>query len=84
MIYIFKFGFFNKSILYGWHKKELYRLPQVIGKRFYPLKKLNQIDVNNRKGYLVGSQRKSLAQLENITIFIDKKIQTIKDDDCPF
>jgi len=40
MIIKFTYGFNFNDVSYGWLKKELYRLPQNIGQRFYPLKKM--------------------------------------------
>lgn len=68
------------GILFGWKDKQLYRLPQMIGLRFYPLKKCGTWD----KGYIVARKRKSIKQLEAMTIFINFEHQLIKDKDCPF
>ena len=85
MIISFTYGFKHNSILYGWKSKKLYRLPQMIGKRFYPIKTLDLKKWNNDSiGYLVGSNRKSLDQLKSMTIFINQNINEIKDNDCPF
>ena len=77
----YKYGFRFDGKLYGWKNKQLYRLPQIIGKRFYSLKKCGKwMD----KGYYLGSQRKSHDQLEAMTCFIDHEIEEIKDSDVPF
>ena len=80
----YKYGFNFNGILYAWKSKNLFRLPQMIGKRFYPLKELKIIKVGNRKGYLVGCKRKSVEQLKDMTVFINYEHQEIKDSDCPF
>ncbi len=72
------------GVLYGWKDKELYRLPQHIGQRFYPLKKVNLIDVGRKKGYLIRGKRKTINQLEEITTPINFVHQKIEDKDCPF
>lgn len=87
MIINYKYGFDFEGILYGWkpnEKLKLYRMPQMIGKRFYPLKELKLIDVGNTKGFYVGSKKKSIAQLKDMTVFINYKYQVISDKDCPF
>ena len=84
MIISFKFGFKFNGILYGFNDKKLYRLPQMIGLRFYPLLELPQINVGNTKGYLVGSKRKSMIQIKSMTHFINENIEIINDSDCPF
>ncbi len=80
MIIKYKYGFEFEKKLYGWKDKQLYRLPQMIGQRFYPLK----LCAKYEKGYFLGAKRKSFAQLESMTVFIDKEVQQIKDKDCPF
>jgi len=80
----FKYGFFYKDFLYGWHEKELYRLPLESGKRHYPLKKLTTIDVGKQKGYRCKRDKLSMLRLKDMSIVIDKKISVIKDKDFPF
>lgn len=84
MIINYKYGISFDGILYGWKDKKLYRLPQMIDKRFYPLKELKLIEVGNKQGYNLNRKKKSLPQLEAMTVFIDKEVQTISDLDCPF
>lgn len=84
MVIKYIYGFKFDGILYGWKDKNLYRLPQTIGKRFYPLKELKEIEVGKKKGYLVGCKRKSISQLKDMTVFINFEYQAIKDSDCPF
>lgn len=87
MIVKYKYGFSYNDILYGWNEKyELFRLSQMIGKRFYPLKKLELIEWNKgvSKGYLVGTKRKSKLQLKAMTIFINHECQEIEDLKMPF
>lgn len=84
MIINYKYGFKFDGILYGWKDQKLCRLPQMIGKRFYPLKELNIIDVGNQKGYNINRKKKSLNQLKDMTVFINYDYQLIKDKDCPF
>ena len=81
MIIRYKYGIIHNGIIYGWYDKKLYRLPQMIGKRYYPLLELTKW---SNKGYHIGKVKKSFAQLESMTIFIDKEIQQIKDSSCPF
>lgn len=82
MILNFKYGLEFNGIIYGWKDKELYRLPQMIGKRFYPLKKCGTCFEGN--GYLLLGKRKSIKQLESMTILINKKISKVVSSDCPF
>lgn len=84
MIIDYKYGFDFDGILYGWKDKKLYRLPQMINKRFYPIKELTLINVGNQKGYNINRKKKSIRQLQDMTIFINYKHQVIKDKDCPF
>ena len=84
MILKFKFGVTFEGINYGWKDKKLFRLPQYIGNRFMPLKELKLIKVGNKKGYNLNKKKKSLDQLESMSIFINQEIQLIKDKDCPF
>jgi len=81
MIIRYKYGFRFDAKLYGWKNKELYRLPQIIGTRFYPLKKCGKW---SDKGYYLGSKRKSHTQLLSMTCFINFETEQIKDSDVPF
>jgi hypothetical protein len=81
MIIRYTYGFEYNGILYGWKEKELYRLPQMIGKRFYPLRKCGEWD---DKGYYLGADRKSFAQLKSMTVFINQEVHEIESSDVPF
>jgi hypothetical protein len=81
MIIKFRYGFYYNEILFGWSKQKLYRLPQMIGTRFYPLKAVKQ----NKSGlYYISDRLKSKKQLEFMTVVIDKEVQLIRDADVPF
>ena len=87
MIINYTYGFKFDDILYGWKPNEklrLFRLPQMIDKRFYPLKEIPIIDVGKGKGFLVSRKRKSVNQLKDMTVFINFKHQEISGKDCPF
>lgn len=81
MIIKFKYGFYHENILFGWSEKRLYRLPQMIGNRFYPLKEVKQ----NKAGlYYIYDRLKSKAQLEFMAVVINQEVQLIRDKDLPF
>ena len=84
MIIKYKYGFEFNGFLYGWKDKELHRLPIFKDKKTLTFKKLKKIKVGNHFGYNVGRVKKSIKQLESMTIFINYELQTIKDKDCPF
>jgi hypothetical protein len=85
MIIKYKYGFFFKNVIYGFKDKKVFRLPQMIGKRFYPLLEIKLRKVGNKEGYLLyGNRYKSLKQIESMAVVIDKEVQLIKDSDCPF
>jgi hypothetical protein len=81
MITTYTYGFKYKNVLYGWLNKKLYRMPQNIGKRFYPLLEVKKWE---NKGYRVGRDKKSFKQLEYMTVFINHEVQEIKSKDLPF
>ena len=82
---LFLYGFEHKGFLYGWYKKELYRLPSESGIKNYSLKKLEMIKVGRQKGYRCKRDKLSLVQLRDKTIFINKKIYRVQNNkDCPF
>lgn len=80
MIINFKYGFEYDGFLYGWNNKDLYRLPSKSGNKSYGLKKLDSIIVGNGVGYRIKKQKLSIKQLKEMTIFIDKEYQIIKDN----
>lgn len=75
----FKYGFQHENFIYGWHKKELYRLPSLSGNRSYGLKKLDIIKVGNLLGYRIKGQKFSINQLKDKTVFINKNYTIITD-----
>ena len=81
----FKYGFEHKEFIFGWHKKELYRLPSESEKRNYPMKKLSIIKVGKQDGYRIKRDKFSLGQIQKMTIFIDKRIYPVENkQDTPF
>jgi len=88
MIINYKFGFKHNEILFGFKEKKLYRLPQMIGLRFYGLKEVplrkEKIGGSDWEGYLLRGARKSKQQVKSMTVFIDFVHQEINDKDCPF
>ena len=80
----FKYGFEHKGFVFGWHQKQLYRLPSANGK-CYPLKKLNEIKVGKQIGYRIRRDKFSLRQLQAKTILIYRNIFIAeKNNDLPF
>lgn len=85
MMLRFKYGISYKGVVYGWLNKELYRLPYVNEYNMsFPLKKLKQIMIANNVGYQIGNRKKTIKQLEQLTILINKEVSVIKDADVPF
>jgi hypothetical protein len=73
-------GFHYMGKCYVWHKKELYRLPFESNLKFYGVKKCAKWN----DGYYLGSHRKSLSQLQSMTVDVDELINIVEDKDCPF
>lgn len=82
MIIKFKYGFYEGDVLYGWHNKHPYRLPQTINGKFYPLHKVGMFE---RRGlFYINRKLRSVKQLQSMTVVIDKEVQLIEDSDVPF
>ena len=81
MIIKYKYGFEYNGKIYGWKNKELYRLPQMIGDRFYSKIKCAKW---GDKGYYLGADRKSHKQLKAMTYYINHEEEVIDHHDCPF
>jgi len=85
MITRYKYGFRYKEKLYGWKNKRLYRLPQMIGKRYYSLLECAVwMRKGNPYGHYLGSDRKSDRQLKSMTCFINHEVDEVESDDMPF
>lgn len=89
MIIKYKYGFELNGVIYGFKDKKLFRLPQMIGLRFYPLKEIPIVEEKRKsgifKGYrLYGKVRKSLTQVKSMLVFINFEHHEIKDSDIPF
>ena len=82
---IFNYGFSVNNMDFGYNETGLYRLPQMRGNRFYPLKKLNIIEVGKQNGYRLYRREFSVLQLKSLLHLIDPvKIYLIEDKICPF
>ena len=75
----FKYGFNYKDFLYGWLKKELYRLPSTSGNKSYGLKRLSLIKVGVGEGYRLKKDKLSVLQCKNMAVEINKVITVIND-----
>jgi hypothetical protein len=85
MIIEFNYGIEYKGFIFGWHKKELYRLPSTSGRYSYGFKKLNAIMVGNQLGYCLKRDKFSMKKLEEKTIIIPKQtISILKSEHLPF
>ena len=84
MIVNYEYGITFNGFVYGWKDRKLFRLPQVINKRFLPLKELSMINVGNNKGYLLNQKRLSMKQLQSMTGIINFKVEKITSKECPF
>lgn len=76
---IFKYGFEYDGFLYGWNKKELYRLPSKSGNKSYGLKKIEPIQVGKGTGYRIKTKKLSLYQCKQMTTAIDMKVELVVD-----
>ena len=78
----FKKGFTYLNKPYGWHNKKLYRLPYKHHKvnRWYNLLECAKWD---NKGFFLGKDRKSFAQLKEMTSDIEE-INLGEESGCPF
>jgi len=76
----FNTGFEYNGVMYGWYDEKLYRLPQKLGKRFYPTFECGKYG----NGYYVGRDRKSMAQLKDMTVAIDVTLPRPIDKNNPF
>lgn len=69
---IFKYGFSIKEMKFGKTNDGLYRLPSLIGRRYYPLKKLSKIKLNGQIGYRCYRKFYSLSRLDEMVVKIKK------------
>ena len=77
-------GFTYQNKPYGWHDKKLYKLPYKHHdiNRWYNLLECAEWE---GKGYFLGNQRKSFAQLKQMTNEIEEvNLKVDKESDCPF
>ncbi len=75
----FKYGFIYDGFMYGWHKKELYRLPSTSGNKSYGIKKLSTILVGTKVGYRIKRQKFTVEQLKQKSTEINKEFELITD-----
>lgn len=82
----FIYGISYKGFLYGWYKKELYRLPSADLQRGYSLKKLQRIIIGNKTGYRLRGDKLTMEQLEEITTLFNEPLIVLRrrDKDLPF
>jgi glutaredoxin-related protein len=87
MIIEINHGFVHSGMLFGWHKKQLYRLPQMFNKRSYTFKKVNifHCKKRNKKFYQCYKSDLTLEQVKQKTVVIPKVvINIVESEDCPF
>ena len=84
MIRKYKYGFEYKGIIFGWHKKELFRISKHIKGRSYSKKKLTQIMIGNNVGYRICGDRKTIDQLSDLTYIINEERSQLINDELPF
>lgn len=84
MIIDFKYGFEHRGFLYGWYKKELYRLPSV-GKdnRKHGIKKLKLIKINKSKGYRIRQDMLTISRCVEKTVLIEDAIKAYNRKQIP-
>lgn len=75
MILHIQYGIEVNNALYGWHKKELYKLPE--------FRKLKQQLNNTSKCYYINREKYSMKRLKDLTSIINYEIH-YKDKECPF
>lgn len=80
----FKYGFEFNRLKYGWHKKELYRLPCLIGARYYSLKKMKSHLIGTTLCWNIYKHKMTKNQLEKLTVKVNWKIESLKNSDVPF
>jgi hypothetical protein len=73
-------GFQYLGKVYVWHKKELYRLPYNVDFRYYGLLKCKPW----QDGYNLGNKRKSMKQLQSMTVTIKSDFRFQVHEDVPF
>ena len=87
MIIEINHGFVHSGMRFGWHEKELYRLPQTFNGRSYTLKKVNvwHCTKRNKEFYQCYKSDLTLEQVKHKTVVIPKvTISLVSSDDCPF
>ena len=63
-------GISHNDITYGWHEKELYRLPIHIGNRYFCFKKLTKVPIGNQFGYRLSQKAFTINQLQEKTCLL--------------
>ncbi len=80
----FNYGFTFNEVNYGWHKKQLYRLPFNRKNRSYGVKIITPVLIGSTVCFNVQRNKVTINRLKEITKKVDWKIEEIKSDDCPF
>ncbi len=84
----YKTGFTYNGMLFGIYERELYRLPQVLNKRFLPRKLMKlrkeKIGGGDWVGYQLRGRRKSLTQIRSMLRTINFSHEWVEDSDYPF
>ena len=87
MIIEINHGFVHSGMLFGWHEKELYRLPQMFNGRSYGFKKVNIFHCKKRNKQFFQCYKSDLTldQVKHKTVVIPKVvINIVNSEDCPF
>lgn len=82
---VFKFGFEYKGVRYGWHKKNLYRLPFVSSNnKNYDLKVIYPFVIGSTLCYNIQRDKLTINRLKGMTVATNWEHELIIEDDCPF
>jgi hypothetical protein len=76
MLIHIQYGIEIDGNLFGWYKKELYKLPS--------FRKLKQQVNNTSKCYYLNREKYSLKRLKDLTVKINYDINVSHPDDIPF
>jgi hypothetical protein len=80
----FKYGLIYMGVQYGWHKKQLYRLPFTRNNRSYNLKLINPIVIGSTTCYNLQRNKVTIKRIETLTTKIDWFVEVVTEIPCPF
>ena len=79
----FSAGFTMEGKVYGWHEKQLYRLPYTKGTKSFALRKMSPGRIGVTTVYFVGGKKRTIGSMISISSDLIPPVEIFTHPDMP-